>query len=78
MISDNRGAIPTQITKDWLKRNHAQEQAKAIEAYWAARGHKVKTWLVDAPVEPARARKRERAYTVRSNLVNGMPRSAHG
>lgn len=50
----------------------AQLKAR-IEAYWAKRGYEVQVMLFDAPFNPAI---RSARVDLRSNMIDGMPRSA--
>ena len=60
---------------DWLKDTFSEEGAKQvkerIEAYWAARGHKVQVFIEKKGFVPTL---RGVHWVVRSDLVNGMPR----
>lgn len=55
----------------------AQRLANRIRRWWKAQGHEVLVWVEELPT-PTRDdfTKRAASYQVRSNLVNGLPRSA--
>jgi hypothetical protein len=58
---------------DFCTREGAQALKDKIEAYWRERGHAVMVSLENVGFHPAI---RAARYEVRSDMVNGMPRSA--
>jgi hypothetical protein len=58
---------------DFCTREGAQALKDKIEAYWRDRGHPVMVSLENVGFHPAI---RAARYEVRSDMVNGMPRSA--
>ncbi len=58
---------------DFCTREGAQALKDNIEAYWRERGHAVMVSLENVGFHPAI---RAARYEVRSDMVNGMPRSA--
>lgn len=58
---------------DFCTREGAQALKDKIEAYWRDRGHAVMVSLENVGFHPAI---RAARYEVRSDMVNGMPRSA--
>ncbi len=69
-VTSNRGS-----ESDFCSRDGAQSLKAKIEAYWAERGHKVQIMLHNVGFHPAI---RAARFDVRSDMVNGMPRSASG
>ena len=59
--------------KDWCDEDGAKRLREKINAYWAERGYEVDVDLIEAGFVPAM---RSARTDVRSNMVNGMPRSA--
>ena len=57
---------------DYCSKEGAQSLAEKIEAYWRARGMHVMCALRDAGFHPA---VRSSRFDVRSDMVNGLPRS---
>lgn len=57
---------------DYCSREGAQALKERIEAYWRARGHDVMLSLLNVGFHPAI---RAARFDVRSDMVNGMPRS---
>jgi hypothetical protein len=57
-------------SRDWLKLGAAQDLAAQIENYWAARGKKVK-----ARVDEFGCGLKGPVFAVRSDMINGAPRS---
>lgn len=53
-------------TKDWSSKSGAEELAAQIAGYWAARGVRVTTVVVDETAY------RSSCFAVRSNIVNGQ------
>lgn len=68
--NSNRGG-----ESDFCSRAGAQSLKAKIEAYWAERGHKVQVMLHNVGFHPAI---RAARFDVRSDMINGMPRSASG
>lgn len=58
---------------DWTTPTGAATLKQRIEAYWRERGYEVQVMLVDGPFNPAL---RAARVDVRSELVNGLPKSA--
>lgn len=58
---------------DFCSRDGAEALKQKIEAYWRARGHDVQVMLHNVGFHPAI---RAARFDVRSDMVNGMPRSA--
>lgn len=58
---------------DFCSRGGAQALKAKIEAYWRERGHNVQVALHNVGFHPAI---RAARFDVRSDMVNGMPRSA--
>lgn len=58
---------------DFCSRDGAQALKNKIEAYWAERGQKVQIMLHNVGFHPAI---RAARFDVRSDMVNGMPRTA--
>ena len=67
--ASNRGAGEY----DFCSRSGAQELKTKIEAYWAERGQKVQIMLHNVGFHPAI---RAARFDVRSDMVNGMPRTS--
>lgn len=57
---------------DYCSRSGAEALKEKIEAYWRERGHKVMVALHNVGFHPAI---RAARFDVRSDMVNGMPRS---
>lgn len=58
------------MKNDFCTREGAERLKSQIEAYWAARGHKVKVNLVYGGFL---ASMRSARTDIRSNLINGIP-----
>lgn len=61
------------IWPECCDRSGALRLKAKIEAYWAARGHKVNIMLKDSGFHPAI---RSSRYDIRSDLVDGLPSPA--
>lgn len=57
-------------TRDWLKKHAAEDLARMIEGYWAARGKKVRMRVE----EYGSNGKDGFCYSVRSDMLAGSPR----
>lgn len=58
-------------------RAQAEEEARKLMAYWAARGGIVHATVVATPIalDPSWKERERIAYSVRSDMVNGLPRA---
>lgn len=61
------------MTNDYCTSEGARRLKQRIEEYWRERGYEVSVDLVDAGFMPAM---RSARTDVRSNMVNGLPRTA--
>ena len=61
------------MTNDYCTTEGARRLKQRIEEYWRERGFEVNVDLVDAGFMPAM---RSARTDVRSNMVNGLPRTA--
>jgi hypothetical protein len=60
-------------SRDWLKAGAAQDLAEQIRAYWAAQGKTVVTKIEG--YGPINERGSHSVFAVRSDMLNGCPRS---
>ena len=60
--------------QDFTTKEGAKALAARIAEYWRDRGHRVMLQIEDVAFHPA---VRAVRYEIRSDLINGMPRSAH-
>lgn len=61
------------MTNDYCTTEGARRLKQRIEEYWRERGYDVNVDLIDAGFMPAM---RSARTDVRSNMVNGLPRTA--
>ncbi|MBX3429805.1 MAG: hypothetical protein KF779_09505 [Hyphomonadaceae bacterium] len=69
---DDYFGVSGRSESDFCSRDGAQSLKAKIEAYWADRGHKVQVMLHNVGFHPAI---RAARFDVRSDMVNGMPRT---
>lgn len=71
-MNDNDNPIATNQEQDFCNREGALQLKAKIEAYWAERGKSVMVTLQNVGFHPSI---REARYDVRSDMVNGSPRT---
>jgi hypothetical protein len=66
--------------RDWLTEANANELSFKIRLYWLERGYHVDATIYKARGSRETSKSTDTAYGVKSNMVNGLPRShpAHG
>jgi hypothetical protein len=52
----------------------AERLMREIRQYWAKDGHVVRVWVVAPPSRTTNEHHGQMIYSVRSNLLNGLPR----
>lgn len=64
---------------DFMTEDGAERLATAIIGYWDHRGHLVNAWTTRSGLDPSQDKdtRGARMWGVRSDMINGMPRSMH-